>query len=87
MRLHSGNGQHEEMDQRAIACFDEALQDTGLASDDRLRQTLHDWFASSTATMASYPNSPDDVPAGIRIAGWSWDGPKDVEPDRTRGHD
>ena len=83
VRLHSGNGQHEEMDQRAIACFDEALKDIGLASDDRLRQTLHEYFASSTATMASYPDSPGDVPAGLRIARWSWDGPAVDEPDRS----
>ena len=25
VRMHSGNGPHEEMDQRAIACFDHAL--------------------------------------------------------------
>src|ERR1700684_4463000 len=30
VRMHSGNGQHLEMDQRAIACFDLALKDTGL---------------------------------------------------------
>ena len=80
VRLHSGNGQHEEMDQRAIACFDQALHDTGFASDDSLRQTLHDYFASSTATMASFPDLPDDVPAGLRIARWSWDGPEIDEP-------
>jgi hemoglobin len=80
VRLHSGNGQHEDMDQRAITCFDQALHDSGLASDDRLRQTLHDYFASSTATMASFPDSPDDVPAGLRIARWSWDGPEVDEP-------
>ena len=34
VRLHSGNGPHEEMDRRAIACFDQALEDTGLASDE-----------------------------------------------------
>ena len=87
VRLHSGNGQHEEMDQRAIACFDQALHDSGLAADDRLRQTLHDWFAASTATMASYPDSSDDVPADLRTARWSWDGPEDVDPARIRGHD
>ena len=27
VRLHSGNGPHEEMDERAIACFDQALED------------------------------------------------------------
>ena len=31
VRIHSGNGPHEEMDQRAIACFDQALEDVGLA--------------------------------------------------------
>ena len=30
VRIHSGNGPHEEMDQRAIACFDQALEDVGL---------------------------------------------------------
>ena len=77
VRLHSGNGPHEEMDRRAIACFDQALENSGLASDESLRQTLHDYFAWSTTTiMAGYPESADDVPAGLRIARWSWDGPQ-----------
>ena len=33
VRMHSGNGEHEEMDRRAIACFDQALIDVGLADD------------------------------------------------------
>ena len=37
VRIHSGNGPHEEMDHRAIACFDQALEDAGLARDERLR--------------------------------------------------
>jgi hemoglobin len=45
VRIHSGNGPHEEMDRRAISCFDQALADVGLAADDRLRQVLHDYFA------------------------------------------
>jgi hemoglobin len=46
LRMHSGNGgPHEEMDRRAIACFDQALVDVGLADDDRVRQVLHDYFA------------------------------------------
>ena len=28
VKMHDGNGQHEEMDQRAIACFDQAVVDT-----------------------------------------------------------
>ena len=30
VRIHSGNGPHEEMDRRAITCFDQAMQDGGL---------------------------------------------------------
>jgi hemoglobin len=75
VRMHSGNGAHEDMDARAIACFDQALADAGLAGDDRLRQVLHDYFAWVTATaMARYPRSAQDVPDGLRIPRWSWDG-------------
>ena len=76
VRTHSGNGTHEEMDRRAIACFDQALADVGLDGDDRLRKVLHDYFAwATTTTMARYHRSADDVPAGLSIPHWSWDGP------------
>jgi hemoglobin len=75
VRIHSGNGPHEEMDRRAIACFDQALADVGLSGDDRLRRVLHDYFAwATTTTMSRYHRSADDVPDGLRIPGWSWDG-------------
>jgi hemoglobin len=75
VRIHSGNGQHEDMDRRAIACFDQALADAELAGDDQLRQVLHDYFAwATTTTMSRYPRSVDDVPDGLHIPRWSWDG-------------
>jgi hemoglobin len=75
VRAHSGHGPHEEMDQRAIACFDMALDDAGLAEDERLRGVLHDYFAwATTTTMARYPGSEADVPEGLEIPCWSWNG-------------
>ena len=75
VRLHSGNGQHDEMDRRAIACFEQALDDAGLVADDALEQVLRDYFTWATTTdMARYPGSPDDVPDGLTIPRWSWDG-------------
>ena len=75
VRIHSGNGVHEEMDRRAIACFDLALEDVGLAKDDALRRVLRDYFAwATTTTMSRYHQSADDVPNGLSIPRWSWDG-------------
>jgi len=75
VRIHSGNGVHDEMDRRAIACFDQALADVGLADDSVLRQVLHDYFVWATrTTMSRYHRSADDVPDGLTIPRWSWDG-------------
>lgn len=74
VRLHSGNGPHEEMDRRAVACFDQALTDVGL-TEEPLRSVLYDYFAwATTTTMAAYHGSADHVPDGLRIPHWSWDG-------------
>ena len=75
VRIHSGNGPHEEMDERAIACFDRALDDIGLVRNGRLWSVLHDYFAwATTTTMARYHRSADDVPEGLQIPKWSWNG-------------
>ena len=82
VRMHSGNGPHEEMDRRAIACFDQALSDVGLSRQGQLAQVLHDYFAWATTTsMSRYHESADDVPDGLRIPRWSWAGPvTETEP-------
>ena len=75
VRIHSGNGVHEDMDRRAIACFDQAMTDIGVSDEDPVRSVLHDYFAWATTTsMARYHESADDVPDGLRIPQWSWDG-------------
>ncbi len=75
VRLHSGNGPHEEMDARAIKCFDQALTDVGLAENEPVRQVLRDYFRWATTTsMTRYHRSADDVPDGLDLPHWSWDG-------------
>ena len=75
VRMHSGNGPHEEMDERAIACFDQALLDVGLSPGTRLHGVLHEYFAwATTTTMARYPGSAGDVPERLRIPRWTWTG-------------
>jgi len=75
VRIHSGNGQHEEMDRRAIACFDQAMQDVGLEAAGPVRQVLHDCFTwATTTTMSRYHESADEVPEDLSIPRWSWNG-------------
>ncbi len=58
VRLHSGNGRHDEMNRRAVACFDQALADAGLAGDERLRRVLHDYFAWPRSPRCTATTSP-----------------------------
>lgn len=74
VRMHSGKGPHDEMDQRAIACFDQALADVGLRAEP-VGGVLHDYFVwATTTTMSRYHRSADDVPDNLRLPRWSWDG-------------
>jgi hemoglobin len=75
VRMHSGNGPHEEMDRRAIACFEQALSDAGFGQRSELAKVLRDYFAwATTTTMSRYHESADDVPDGLPIPHWSWNG-------------
>jgi hemoglobin len=75
VRMHSGNGLHEDMDRRAIACFDQAMTDVSIGDDDHVRAVLHDYFAwATTSSLTQFHSSADGVPAGLPIPHWSWDG-------------
>ncbi|HQR08330.1 MAG TPA: group II truncated hemoglobin [Gemmatales bacterium] len=53
IRMHWGNGEHQEMDERAQTCFAQALDDAGFPADTRLRSTLKDYFRWATRTMSA----------------------------------
>jgi hemoglobin len=73
LRLHAGNGEHREMDERAIACFVAALDDAQVPDDARLRRSLIDWFTDATTAMSAHPRFPDDVPPDTPFSPhWSW---------------
>ncbi|MBO0883976.1 MAG: oxidoreductase [Mycobacterium sp.] len=73
LRTHACNGPHDELDERAIGCFDQALADVGYA--DPLRQVLHDYFAwVTTGHIAQFHGAADALPDGMRIPAWSWTG-------------
>ena len=56
--------------------LDQALSDIDLA-DDPLRPVLHDYLVWATGeSVFRHDESADDVPDGMRIPQWSWDGPQ-----------
>lgn len=74
VRIHSGNGEHDEMNQHAIDCFDQAMTDVGIDSG-RLRTALHDYWAWMTVgPMYSYHHSAGDVPDDLTITRWGFEG-------------
>jgi hemoglobin len=63
VRLHTGNGPHDEMDRRAIGCFAAALADAGVP--ERLHEQLVTWFGDANHYVNHHFASPDAVPDGL----------------------
>lgn len=80
LQLHAEMLEHPlerpEMADEAIAIFADAVQTAGLPNDPELRQTLKDfWTWAMRHVMTQYRGSADDVPTGLTVPRWSWDGP------------
>jgi hemoglobin len=77
-RMHAGNGSHPGFDAMAVQCFEQALVDVGHAAGTQLHGSLAEYFRWSTVRMTAYPDSAEQVPAGLRVPRWSWEGPVDA---------
>jgi hemoglobin len=73
--MHSGNGEHAEMDRRAEECFARALDDAAIPDDPELRASLVSWFHWGVGLMGEYHANADEVPDTLPMPHWSWDGP------------
>ena len=74
VRVHTGNGPHEQMDGRGVAAFVLALDDAGIPTDERLRFQLITWFTWATAVLNHRWPTRDEVPSGLDLPQWSWEG-------------
>lgn len=71
VRMHSGDGEHGEMDERAEVCFVEAAHDVGLTQD--ICDELRAYWRWETVRLNAYPDSDRDVPRGLPFAYWAAD--------------
>lgn len=74
VRMHSGNGPHEQMDGRAVAAFAAALDDVGIPMEPALRFELIAWFTWATALLNHRWSDPSEVPASLPMPRWGWGG-------------
>jgi len=72
--LHSGCGDMSDLARRFADCFMLAADDAGWPDDPEFRAAIRayiDWAVSDVAL--SHPHD-SDVPAGLPLPHWSWDG-------------
>ena len=63
VRLHTGNGPHDDMDALAIQCFADALEDAGVPRAHH--GELVAWFRDANRYVNHHFGTPDDVPDGL----------------------
>ena len=63
VRMHSGNGEHDEMDRRAVAAFALALADAGVPV--HLHERLVTWFREANEHVNHRWPTPAQVPEGL----------------------
>ena len=67
-RMHAGNGDHHELDERCLSLFERALADTGLPSGPAARLAAH--FRQATVAQRGYAKSKADVPGALPLPSW-----------------
>jgi hemoglobin len=72
--LHAGNGDMSDLGRRFADCFMRAADDAGWPADLAFRGAIRGYIIWAVDTVAlSHPHDTD-IPAGLPLPHWSWDG-------------
>jgi hemoglobin len=74
--MHAGNGDMSDLGRRFVECFVLAADDAGLPSDAEFRSALRAYMQWAVNDVLAH-DLPSDIPAGLPIPRWSWDGLQD----------
>lgn len=70
--LHAGNGMEDDLGQRFLTCYLQAIDDAGLPDDPEFRAALRSYMEHAVADVLVY-NTPDAVvPEGLTVPQWTW---------------
>ena len=71
---HRGLGITQEQRLRFVTLLSAAADTAGLPDDPEFRGALGAYMEWAVHDTGAYPDSEDDVPPGLSIPRWSWDG-------------
>ena len=72
--LHSGNGDMSDLGRRFADCFMLAADDAGWPEDPEFRAAIRSYIAWAVDEVALSHPRDSNVPAGLPMPHWSWDG-------------
>jgi hemoglobin len=72
--VHSCQGAESDLGERFVACFAQAADDAGLPDDPEFRQVLNAYMQWAVGEVMSYSPRGSEVPSGLPVPHWSWDG-------------
>jgi hemoglobin len=73
--IHAGHGDMGDLPKRFVDCFVAAADDAQLPVEPVFRAALRDYMVWAVSEFNAYPGDPSNVPVGLRVPSWSWDGP------------
>jgi len=74
VRMHAGQGDMGDLGRRFTDCFVQAADEAALPQDPQFRAALRAYMEWAVQEMVGHPDSDEDVPAGMPVPRWTWDG-------------
>jgi hemoglobin len=75
VRIHSGNGNIDDLGHRFVACFVAAMDDVGMPKEPEFRAAMRAYVRWATDEMIAHPDGDSAVPPDLPMPRWDWDGP------------
>jgi hemoglobin len=72
--IHARQGTGEDWGPRFVACFMQGADDASLPDDPDFRAALRSYTEWAVGEVLSYAPSDAQVPAGLPVPRWSWNG-------------
>jgi len=70
--LHAGNEMEDDLGQRFLTCYLQAIDDAGLPDDPEFRAALRSYLKHALTDVLSYSAPGSVVPEGLAVPQWTW---------------